>query len=40
MIVFDFGRFGKARITRPTVLEIVALFVFLAFVRIGIWALR
>ncbi len=27
MIVFDFGRFGKARITRPTVLEIVALFV-------------
>jgi hypothetical protein len=40
MIVFDFGRFGKASITRPTLLEIVALIVFLAFAVISIWALR
>lgn len=40
MIAFDFGRFGKARITRPTPLEIVALIVFLAFVGIGVWALH
>jgi hypothetical protein len=40
MIVFDFGRFGKASITPPTLLEIVALIVFLAFVGISIRALR
>jgi hypothetical protein len=40
MIVFDFGKFGKARIARPTLLEVVALFVVLAFIGIGIWALR
>ena len=40
MIVFDFGRFGKARITRPTLLEIVALIVLLAFVGIGFWTLH
>jgi hypothetical protein len=40
MIVFDFGRFGKARIARPTLLEIVALVVLLVFAGIGIWALR
>ena len=40
MIAFDFGRFGKARITRPTLLEIVALVVLLVFAGIGLWALR
>jgi hypothetical protein len=40
MIVFDFGRFGKARITRPTFLEIVALVVFLAFAGLAAWAIR
>jgi len=40
MIVFDFGRFGRARITRPTLLEILALIVCLAFVGMGIWVLR
>lgn len=40
MIAFDFGKFGKARITRPTVLEIIALAVFLAFMILVVWHLR
>lgn len=40
MIVIDFGRWGKARITHPTPLELAALLLFLAFLGIVIWALR
>ena len=31
MIILDFGRFGKAKLHRLTPLEVVALFVLLAF---------
>ena len=31
MIFLDLGRLGKARITRPTVLEVAALMVILVF---------
>jgi hypothetical protein len=40
MIIVDFGKFGKARITRPTFLEVVALLAVFAFVGITVWALR
>ena len=40
MIFVDFGKLGKAKITRPTVLEVVAFGVFLAFVAVAVWALR
>ena len=40
MIVVDFGRFGKARITRPTMLEVLALSIFLAFLGVTIWVLH
>jgi hypothetical protein len=40
MIVLDFGRFGRARITHPTLLEILALVICLAFVGMGIWVLK
>jgi hypothetical protein len=40
MIVIDFGRLGKARITRPTLLEVVSLIAFLTLIGVSIWALR
>jgi hypothetical protein len=40
MIFVDFGRFGKAKIARPTVLEVVAMVAFLGFVGAAIWAVR
>jgi hypothetical protein len=40
MIVIDFGRWGKARIARPTILELAALLLILAFSGIVIWTLR
>ena len=40
MIFVDFGKLGKAKIARPTLLEVVALAVFLAFVGVAVLALR
>ena len=40
MIGIEFGRWGKARITRPTPLELAALVLLLGFVGIVAWALR
>jgi len=40
MIVIDLGRWGRARITRPTLLEVVALLVFLTFLGTAIWVVR
>ena len=40
MIVIDLGRWVKARIARPTILELAALLLFLVFLGIAVWALR
>jgi len=40
MIDFDFGSFGKARISRPTLLEALVLSMFLVFLGVAIWMLR
>jgi hypothetical protein len=40
MIFVELGKVGRAKIARPTILEVVALVVFLAFAGVAVWALR